>query len=152
MTRVNLAIKPSQLSDQLLLNALGEEPRILTSVIARIDKDKPFNDIPFDFRMGAGHMKFFFDKCLLIFNRYCAMRYEYNKRFGKEYSEHHYNDVMEKYSYIKNVRPELCNDYTASLNDRKLVFDRIMERSKGYKKAHTYYGVVIDDWESVLNK
>lgn len=152
MTRINLAIKPNQLSDQLLLNALGEEPRILTSVIARIDSNKSFDDIPSNFRMGTGHMKFFFDKCKLIFDRYCAMRDEYSKRFNKAYSEHHYNDVMEKYSYIENVHPELCNDYVASLSDRKLVYDRIMERSNGYKKAHTYYGDAISDWEEILNK
>ena len=60
MTRIN-CIEPSALTDQHLLAEYRELPRVFA--LAR--KLKPREAVP-TYRMGAGHVKFFFDKTLWL--------------------------------------------------------------------------------------
>ena len=62
MTRINSAIDPKNLTDQHLIAELRELPRIFTAVNKRIEQGKYFNDIPKEFALGSGHVKFFYDK------------------------------------------------------------------------------------------
>ena len=147
MTRINIT---TRLSDELLVNALGEEPRVLTAVVNRIEKGKHFKDIPKEFTLGTGHMKFFYNKCLYIWNRYTDLRFEYGKRFLKHYSLDHLESVVNKVDYIENNTPHLFNNWTPSEGDIQLVKQRILERSKGYTRTHHYYGEPIKDWKTFL--
>jgi len=85
MTRINLAIQPKQLTDQHLLAELRELPRIFTAVKNRIASGKSFNDIPKNFTLGTGHVKFFYDKCGFLDKRHHSLRLEYFDRFKKHY-------------------------------------------------------------------
>jgi hypothetical protein len=148
MTRINVTY---QLSDELLLNALGEETRVFNNVINRIQKNQPFNDIPNIFRLNKGHMTFFYDKCDYILKRYFALRYEYKKRFNKEYSLSHRKMVINRYRVIENFNSKLlCNNWEPTFEDENLVKLRILEKSKAYVKTHHYYGEPITDWKTFL--
>ena len=143
MTRINILPMPS-LSDQLLLSALGEEPRVMGNVIDRIDRGMPFDDIPMSFRLGTGHMRFFDDKCGYIFLRYMEMRGEYYSRFGNEYSKDHLEMVKSRYIYILDRIPALCGMWAPSDIDMELVVERIT--GKRYVRQHTYRGRPIIDY------
>ena len=150
MTRINANIPMVCLSDQLLLNELGEITRILDSVKNRIEKNQSFNDIPESFRLGTGHMKFFYNKCAFILLRYSRLRTEYLNRHNKQYSPDHFEETKIRYEFIEAIRPDLCNIWQATEEENNLIKQRILERSKTYKK-HTYKGDVINDWSNFLN-
>lgn len=147
MTRINPI---TRFSDQLLINALGEEPRILNSVLQRIEKGILFDDIPEHFTLGTGHNKFFFNKCKWIYSHYIDLRAEYYNRFGKDYSKDHLQEVTERYDKIFDSKPFLCNMWYPTSKDENIVLNRILERSKHYKRPHTYYGEEIKDWNKFL--
>jgi deoxyribonuclease (pyrimidine dimer) len=149
MTRINI-IPIEKLSDELLLNALGEETRILQGVVSRLEKNKSFNDIPNNFKLGAGHVKFFYNKCEYIFERYLLMRAEYMLRYGKPYSFDHLYLNERRKDFIKERAPNLYNDFKPSKMEERLVLDRIYERSQGYTKTHHYKGKEIKDWKGFL--
>ena len=143
MTRVNANLNFKHLSDQLILNELGEITRILDLVEKRIIKNVPFDDIPSKFKLGAGHQKFFFNKCGFILNRYLQLRTEHEKRTGSKYSTEHLKEALRRYSSIKNVRPELCLGYVMDDVDEELILLRLNEKKLTYKRKHTYYGKTI---------
>lgn len=62
MTRINLGIHPEELCDQHLLAEYRELPRIVSAVMKRIDNGKGFDDIPEQFTLGKGHVKYFYNK------------------------------------------------------------------------------------------
>jgi deoxyribonuclease (pyrimidine dimer) len=150
MTRINANIKFKYLSDQLLRNELGEITRILTSVEQRIINEKHFNDVPKDFTLNTGHMKFFYNKCAFIIDRYIRLRIEYLNRTGNRYSPQHYEETIRRYTFIDLKKPELCNLWDATEHDNTLIKKRILERSKAYKNNHTYYGTIIENWSEFL--
>ena len=152
MTRINGNIPIAKLSDQLLLNELGEIGRILYNVEKRIEKERKFDDIPSTFRLGTGHMTFFYDKCLFIYFRYLNLRREYCFRFGQKYSMAHDCEMYNRALRIEFGNPDLYNDWQANDEDNNLVLERIYERSKKYKTKHTYRGVIINDWFKFLFK
>ena len=147
MTRINITYN---LSDELLVNALGEEPRVLQGVLKRIQSGKSFDDVPDSFTLNKGHVTFFYDKCLYIFDRYLRLRIEYLERFGKSYSKRHLANVVGRLYEIKASHPELLNDWIPDDDSARLVKLRILERSKGYKRPHHYKGEVITDWKTFL--
>lgn len=149
MTRINTNDHDT-MSDQLQVNAMGEEPRVLDKVIYRIDNDMEFNDIPESFRLGPGHVKFFFDKVGYIVRRYLERRMDYYNRKGKEYSLEHLDMVWERYLYIHSKRPDLCNDWSPTSNDKIMSKRRILDRSKTYTTKHTYHGKPVVSWSSLL--
>ena len=147
MTRIN-TLKPTELSDQLVINELGEIGRVLLKVCERIDKDKPFDDIPHEYTLGSGHMKFFFPRCGFIMNRYLELRKEYTNRTGKTYSTVHLTEMTERMIKIRRFKPELWRNYVITPEARESCLKRIKDRSTGYKK-HTYYGKEIN-WNKFL--
>lgn len=66
MTRINL-IDPVYICDQQLLAEERELPRIPNNV----NKGKvKFENIPENYVLGTGHVKFFYDKLLFLYERY----------------------------------------------------------------------------------
>lgn len=139
----------SKFSDKLLLNALGEEPRILNSVLKRIEKGITFDDIPEHFTLGTGHLRYFFNRCKWIYKHYLELRSEYYNRFNKHYSKDHLRMVTERYQKIFDLKPYLCNDWLVTKEAEEMVLERMLDRSKGYDK-HYYYGSIIDSWDVFL--
>lgn len=76
MTRINAGIKVELLTDQHLIAEYTEILRVGPLFHKRITKGKSFSDIPKEFTLGTGHVKFFYNKGLYV-----------NKRWHQLYNE-----------------------------------------------------------------
>lgn len=131
MTRIDSAINPKNLTDQHLIAELRELPRIFTAVNKRIEEKKPFNDISDKFTLGAGHCKFFYDKCEFLIERHFGLRYEYLYRFGKDYN------FDPNRSQVNDL---VWNNYTPTQEEKELLIDRISTRIMNSNQIPRYYG------------
>lgn len=139
MTRINSDLNFNKLSDQLILSELGEITRVFDKVLYRIENNIPFNDIPEQFTLGTGHVKFFYNRVDFILDRYTRLRKEYKNRTGKEYSIKHLKETMARYVKIRDLRRDLCGWYVMTPQDEETVLKRLKLRQKGYKREHTYF-------------
>lgn len=78
MTRINV-IPVSELTDKHLLAEYRELPRIYKAALKYYEKGEPY-PIPSDYRMGEGHVKFFYDKLHYIKTRHFDLILEMKKR------------------------------------------------------------------------
>lgn len=119
MTRINCGIPPSELSNKHLLAEHREIKRIPNTI--RKGKFK-MTDIPVEFKLGTGHVKFFYNKLLYLKNRYTELHDEcINRNFNVT-------------NYIESwdgIPVELLNDYNPNEKDKQIVRDRIKERNDG---------------------
>jgi deoxyribonuclease (pyrimidine dimer) len=116
MTRINAGIPPADLHDKHLL----AEHREIKRIPNQISRGKyRLENIPEQFKLGAGHVKFFYDKCGYLLNRYIDLREECRKRgFNVQ-------DWAEAWS---GVPKSLMNDWLPDDCDREIVWSRILER------------------------
>ena len=116
MTRINAGIPPAELVNQHLLAEHREIKRIPNCVA----KGKYNMDgIPDRFKLGTGHVKFFYNKLLYLRKRYVILYEECIKRgFNVQNYIEAWNDVPE----------DLMNDYEVRSNDAKIIRERINER------------------------
>ena len=140
MTRINSAIKPHSLTDQHLLAELRELPRIFTAVKKRTDKGVSFSDVPKKFTLGAGHCKFFYDKCKFLADRHFSLRCEYIMRFNRMY------DFNEERA---SVSGDKFNDYQITEEEKKLLIERMSERINDSNQTPRYYGKSITKQEAI---
>ena len=118
MTRINCGIEPCELVDKHLLAELRELKRI-PNCVARGKYN--LKGQPSKFTLGAGHVKFFYDKLLYLQKRYEDLYIEAkNRGFNVTYFGDAWN----------NVPIELMNDYSPNESDRTIVLNRIEERLK----------------------
>jgi len=121
MTRINVGIAPHELTDKHLLaehREIKRIPNIVTSGRAQIQS------IPDTFRLGVGHVKFFYDKLGYLLNRY--------KDIYAECKHRNFNVV--DYSNCWNKVPEsLMQDYTPTQQDRDILLERLRERDSYYQ-------------------
>ena len=116
MTRINVGIPPVELTGKHLIAEHREIKRIPNCVA----KGKySMKGIPDKFKLGTGHVKFFYNKLLYLKKRYLKLYAECIKRdFNVQ-------------SYIKawdNVPEELMNDYNVKANDIRIIRERINEK------------------------
>ena len=118
MTRINVGILPSELSGKHLLAEHREIKRIPNMI-----KNGRYSLIgqPKEFKLGQGHVKFFYDKLLYLKNRYIDIHKECLKR---GYNVQNYLTAWE------GLPTELFQDYHPTIKDIKLVHDRIKSKSK----------------------
>lgn len=118
MTRVNVGIDPRLLSRQHLIAEHREIKRIPNLVK---NKRVDFEKIPSEFKLGTGHVRFFYNKLGYLLKRYEAIRNEcLNRGFN-----------VEDYSSAWNgVPPTLMNDYTPTAHDTAIIKQRIKEKTK----------------------
>ena len=113
MTRINVGIPPAELVNKHLLAEHREIKRIPNC----ISKGKySMNGIPNRFKLGTGHVKFFYDKLLYLKNRYWKLYIECIKR---GFNVQNYSSAWD------NVPQELMNDYQPTYMDRKIIKERI---------------------------
>ena len=121
MTRINVGIPPAELINQHLIAEHREIKRIPNCIA----KGKYNMDgIPDTFKLGTGHVKFFYDKLLYLKNRYWKLYIECIKRGFK---------VQNYSSAWDNVPQELMNDYQPTYMDRKIIKERINDRKTNRK-------------------
>ena len=122
MTRINVGIPPSELTNKHLMAEAREIKRIPNCV----GKGRyNLKGQPKEFTLGTGHVKFFYDKL-----RYLKKRYEelYVECIKREINVQYYGDAWD------NIPSHLMGDYTPSEVDIQIIRERISERLKTTKK------------------
>jgi deoxyribonuclease (pyrimidine dimer) len=120
MTRIN-TVPPQELCDKHLMAEIREITRIpntIKSGKARIE------GIPPDFRLGSGHVKFFYDKIGYL-----------KKRYKQLYDEcrHRGFNVQDNSGSFKGIPIELMNDWEPPPESVRLIRDRLEEKFKTMK-------------------
>lgn len=113
MTRINTGVCPSKLSGKHLIAEHREIKRI-PNCIAKGKYN--MKNIPEHFKLGTGHVKFFYNKLLYLKKRYVKLYQECIKR---GYNVQNYIGAWD------NVPNDLMNDYTPTKEAKKLIEDRI---------------------------
>ena len=121
MTRINI-IPVSELTDQHLIAEYREITMVPAALTRTLNSKSGFikKKIPDRFTLNTGHVYFFYDKGLYLYNRY--------DNIVEEMILRGFNlDV--KRLFPKGIFPsELFNDWTPNIEDQELVRDRIKEK------------------------
>ena len=116
MTRINVGILPKELSNKHLIAEHREIKRIPNCISkGRYNMD----GIPDRFKLGKGHVKFFYDKLLYLKNRYWKLYIECIKR---GFNVQNYSSAWD------NIPQELMNNYQPPHIDRKIIKESITEK------------------------
>ena len=116
MTRINVGMLASELTNKHLLAEHREIKRIPNCI-----KKGKYNldGIPSEFKLGTGHVKFFYDKLEYLHLRYKSLYKEcLNRGFNVTCYDESFNDLP----------THLFNNYTPNKKDREIVLQRINER------------------------
>lgn len=116
MTRINVGVLPQDLPSKLLQAELREIKRVPN--VVKSGKYSMDNQ-PKEFTLGAGHVKFFYDKLGYLRQRYQNLRKEAIRR-GINATD--FSTAWE------GVPLELMGYYTPNVRDRQLIVERIRER------------------------
>jgi hypothetical protein len=116
VTRINVGVDPSDLTREHLLAEHREIKRIPNAITSG---KAVISNIPKSFKLGKGHVTFFYDKMQYLKNRYVKIRDECYRR---GYNVSDYEKAWD------NVPKQLMVDWTPSQSDTDLVKTRIMER------------------------
>ena len=133
MTRINI-IPVKELTDQHLI-AEYREIFMVGSALQRSLNSKKWNPkkIPETFRLGTGHVMFFYDKGKYLYKRYNQIREEMITR-GFNPDE---DRVFKKIQFPK----EYYNDWIPSKSDQEIIRKRIEERIQQKPEWYRHYGV-----------
>ena len=116
MTRVNVGVKPSELTNKHLIAEHREIKRIPNC----IKKGRySLKGQPSVFTLGTGHVKFFYDKINYLKKRYVSL---YEECIKRDFKVQNYLDAFE------DIPQELMGDYEATSRDREIILERIAER------------------------
>lgn len=128
MTRINV-VPVGCLSDKHLMAEYRELPRIFTAV-KKISKhgEKPYDiDIPEKYKLGTGHVKFFYNKIGYLYSRYNEIYQELiNRGFNLDYELYY----TIKTDARQTIDDEWWGDYTPEYEDIYLNMARLAKRSK----------------------
>lgn len=115
MTRINVGVEPWELPRAALLAEHREITRIPNAVREGRAKGSPVDR----FKLGMGHVRFFYDKLGYLKRRYEALYRECRRR--------NYN-VTDKRAAFDGLPEEIMGDYHAKPIDRRKVLDRLDAR------------------------
>ena len=121
MTRINI-IPVSELTDQHLIAEYREITMIPAALTRTLNSKSGFikKKIPDRFTLNTGHVYFFYDKGLYLYNRY--------DNIVEEMILRGFNPDVKRL-FPKGIFPsELFNDWTPNIEDQELVRDRIKEK------------------------
>lgn len=132
MTRISATIKPKELCDQMLIAEHREIVRVPNMI--KSGKAK-FKNIPDEFTLGKGHVKFFYNKVYYLYKRYINLRRECIRR-GFNVS-----DFSSAFSLLPD---NVMNDWDPDKNIvRPILIERINIRLKSMKLIR-YEGIAIN--------
>lgn len=122
MTRINL-VDPKDLIRQHLIAEYHELPRIFGLVYAQQKKGKTPKDItiPPTYRLGTGHMTFFYDKLKFLEERFKLLVEEMGRR---GFNAAHTSIP----NFTKEISPEWWGNYEPTPEDIKISKERIDQR------------------------
>lgn len=116
MTRINVGVKPSLLNNKHLIAEHREIKRIPNMVSSGRAK---IIDIPPKFKLGSGHVKFFYNKLGYLKNRYEEI---YKECINRNFKVSYYGDCW------IDIPTHLMNDYIPTEHDKNIIEERILER------------------------
>ena len=142
MTRIN-TVHPSDLTNEWLLAEWRELPRIPNTILAG-KAVVNLKAIPANYKLGTGHVLFFYNKLIYLQKRHALICNELDKRNIKRDV-----NVCVSLDNLNSVHKQaLCNDWKPSQADHGVLIERLQERFDLRKKAYhvTFEGVkhVID--------
>ncbi|ASD52052.1 endonuclease V N-glycosylase UV repair enzyme [Pseudomonas phage PspYZU05] len=144
MTRINLT-KASVLADQHLMREYNELPRVLGLLDKHFAKTKKLpTNLPKNYTMGTGHIKFFYDKLLFLQKRQAELVAELLKR--------NYNIQYIDNLDISRFPIELQQDFSPSKYDIMISANRLLERVGEKPEFYKYYGEKYDPSSSGLSE
>jgi len=123
MVRINL-INPRCLTDQHLIAEYVEILMLFGSVNNLSD------DIPKDYRLGQGHIKFFKNKLGYLKKRHELLKKEMIKR-----KFNHRKSIN-----LKKFKNKLINDWKPTKKDKDIIKKRLMEKINLKPSFYRYYG------------
>ena len=146
MTRINAGIVPSRLVDAHAFIEYRELTRIPSAVLARTPV---VAKLPPTFRLGEGHMRFFYNKIEYIYNKYITVHDDVVAR-GYTLNQDIVERNLANFDRIRKTLPHLWNNYNDKA-DAVLLRERIAERLRGMNKFK-YHGkaVTIDEALAML--
>ncbi len=124
MVRINL-MKPVYLLDQHLIAEYNE----ILMLLGYVRLYPKINDIPQNFLLGKGHIKFFKNKLKYLQNRHNQLKQEMIKRS--------YNPKIT--IDLNEFNPVLCNDWKPENKDLDIIKERIYSKIKLKPEYYTYY-------------
>lgn len=127
MVRVNL-IKPLYLTDQHLVAEYNE----ILMLVAYIKSYPSLDDIPNEYCLGKGHMKFFKDKVKYLKLRHEALKVEMKHR----------GFVARKRILLKDFNHKNVKDWKSKKKDFRIIKKRLIEKIKLKPGYYRYYGKV----------
>lgn len=133
MTRINAKIKPADLIDQHLLAEYREIVRIPNAVKANLDNAyKKVKQAPHTFKLGSGHVIYFYDKIKFLHERFLLLKEELQLRN----IETNMSDEM-----FYNIPDDLYNDFPEDQVDsaNRTVAIRVFDRIETMKRLPTHY-------------
>ena len=116
MTRINVAIPVEELTNKHLIAEHREIKRIPNMVSSGRAK---IVDIPKEFTLGKGHVKFFYNKLGYLKERYEQI---YNECKRREFKVTYYGSAW------SNVPKHLMNNYLPTKRDEEIIRQRIKEK------------------------
>ncbi|MFW6014791.1 MAG: pyrimidine dimer DNA glycosylase/endonuclease V [Candidatus Nanoarchaeia archaeon] len=126
MVRVNL-VEPKRLSDQHLIAEYNE----ILMLLAYVKRYPALREIPKEYCLGKGHMKFFKDKLKFLQKRHESLKKEMRRRNFRA------NKTIRLSDFPKNLR----NDWEPSEGDYKKVKKRLREKIMSKSNFYRYEGV-----------
>ena len=133
MTRINANIDPYYLCDQHLIAEYREIVRIPNCVRKDITKNLA-RQLPKQFKLGSGHVLYFYNKIRFLHKRFNKLRNEMRKRN----IQCNLSDNMFLYDDLKPFYNDIHSNELLDANME--VCGRITERVETMKKQLTYYG------------
>ena len=121
MTRISVGVRAIELCDAHLIKERVELVRIPNAV--RTGK-AVIKDIPKQFTLGTGHVKFFYDKMGYLHQRYTELT---NECIARGFNITDFSDSFE------GISPSLWKNYNETAQDRTIVVERVNERLLGMK-------------------
>jgi len=124
MVRINI-IDPKKLADQHLVAEYDE----MLMLIHYIKHYPSLEDIPKEYCLGKGHMKFFKNKVLYLKKRHELLRQEMKNR----------NFHPKRILPISDIPQKNQNDWTPNKKDKEVIKERIRQRIKEKPEFYRYY-------------
>lgn len=116
MTRINVGIPPSELTTKHLIAEHREIVRIPNCVAkGKFNLDNQ----PSEFKLGSGHVKFFYTRLGYLKDRYEQI---YQECIKKGYNVTYYGNAWD------NIPETLMGNYTPTQKDIEIIKQRITER------------------------
>lgn len=121
MTRINV-IPPTELTVKHLVAEYREITRLPKNLVTSLARAKPFSmsEIPHQYVLGTGHVKFFYNKM-----KYLEKRFE---SLVSEMLSRGYNPTYRDSSIFIPIDKKFYNDYTPTKEAMELNKQRIAER------------------------